>query len=162
MRKVRTHPVRDCGPAVAVTRACTQLSAHPLRERLVLSETLTGAGLELTSCARGGCRLSGGVRLNVIGGGSNLPRAAGLALVFCLAGCGSGFVCDILLDGPYRLVAVDLAEDMMLCRSIGTKGDCVGGELPGATIYQAGYNANYIVLARHPRQWPHRANRSVS
>jgi hypothetical protein len=51
---------------------------------------------------------------------------------------------------------------MALCRSIGTKGDCVGDGLPEATIYQAGINANYIVLARHPRRWTEPANRSIS
>jgi len=34
--------------------------------------------------------------------------------------------------------------------------------LPKPTIYQAGANDAYIVLARHPRQWPQPADRSVS
>jgi hypothetical protein len=50
---------------------------------------------------------------------------------------------------------------MALCRSIGTKGDCVGDGLPEPTIFQAGINANYIVVARHPR-WTTPANRSIS
>ena len=99
--------------------------------------------------------------LNLNCRGFALRRTAGLALLLCVAGCGSGFVRDCLLDGPYRLVAVDLPEDMILCRSIGTTGDCVGVG-PGATIFQAGYNANYIVLARPPREWPKQANRSIS
>jgi hypothetical protein len=88
--------------------------------------------------------------------------AASLALVLCAAGCDAGFVRDVPLDGPYRLVAVDVPEDMTLCRSVGTKGDCVGDGLPKATIFQAGADANFIVLARHPRRWPDAADRSIS
>jgi hypothetical protein len=84
------------------------------------------------------------------------------ALAVFMAGCGSGFVRDVPLVGPYRLVAVDLPEDMILCRSIGTKGDCVGDNLPGETVFQAGADANYIVVARHPREWPKPANRSIT
>ena len=79
-----------------------------------------------------------------------------------MAGCDFGFVRDEILDEPYRLVAGDVAEDMMLCRSIGTKGDCLGDGLPGATVFQAGSNSEYIVVARHPRRWPEAANRSIS
>jgi hypothetical protein len=75
-----------------------------------------------------------------------------------LAGC--GFVHDEVVDGPYRLVAVDVFEDMMLCRSFGARADCAGEV--GATVYQAGANSQYIVAARHPRQFPDHANRSIS
>ena len=40
--------------------------------------------------------------------------------------------------------------------------DCVGDGLPEPTIFQAGFNADYIVLARHPRRLPEPANRSIS
>jgi hypothetical protein len=66
------------------------------------------------------------------------------------------------LTGPYRLVAIDIPEDMALCRSVGTKGDCVGDGLPDATVFQAGANADFVVVARHPRRWPQVANRSVT
>ena len=88
---------------------------------------------------------------------------ASLALFACVAGCGQGFVRDVVLDGPYRLVAVDIDEDMALCRSVGTTGDCVGDGLPDATIFQAGVNTKYVVVARHPRhRWTEAADRSVT
>ncbi|MDA9546649.1 MULTISPECIES: hypothetical protein [unclassified Bradyrhizobium] len=83
-----------------------------------------------------------------------------MALSLCLTGC--GFVQDEAVDGPYRLVALDVDEDMMLCRSIGTDADCVGDGLPGPTVFQAGANARYIVFARHPRKRGEQPNRSVT
>jgi hypothetical protein len=87
-------------------------------------------------------------------------RWASLAGLLCVAGC--GFVADEVLDGPYRLVAVDVREDMSLCRSIGTEGDCSGDGLPGPTVFQAGANSQYIVLARHPRLRNDAPDRSVT
>jgi hypothetical protein len=87
-------------------------------------------------------------------------RWASLAILLCVAGC--GFVRDDALDGPYRLVAIDISEDMSLCRSIGTKGDCSGDGLPGPTVFQAGSNSQYIVFTRHPRRGNEAPNRSVS
>jgi hypothetical protein len=29
-------------------------------------------------------------------------------------------------------------------------------------VFQAGWNAKYIVVARHPRRWPDRPNRSIT
>jgi hypothetical protein len=66
---------------------------------------------------------------------------------FLLSGC-SGFVHDEQLDEAYRLVAVDAMEDMMVCRSVGN--DCSGDGLPGPTIFAAGADHRYIVIARHP------------
>jgi hypothetical protein len=87
-------------------------------------------------------------------------RWVSLAILLCVAGC--GFVRDEVLDGPYRLVAVDISEDMALRRSIGTRGDCVGDGLPGPTVFQAGSNSQYVVLARHPRRGEEAPDRSVS
>jgi len=79
--------------------------------------------------------------------------------LLCVAGC--GFVHDEVLDGPYRLVAVDISDQMMLCRSVGKTGDCSEG-LRGPTVFQAGSNSQYIVFARHPCQWPEAPNRSIT
>jgi hypothetical protein len=88
-------------------------------------------------------------------------RLAGLASLLCVVGC--GFVRDEVLDGPYQLVAIDVSEDMTLCRSSGKNGDCVGDGLPGPTVFQAGANSQYIVLARHPRrQWDKVPDRSIT
>ncbi len=52
---------------------------------------------------------------------------------------------------------------MFLCRSTGTTGDCDGTGLPEPTIFQAGANSQYIVLARHPRRkWNEPPDRSVT
>jgi hypothetical protein len=91
---------------------------------------------------------------------SYAKRSAGLGILFCVAAC--GFVQDEALDGPYRLVAIDIREDMSLCRTIGTEGDCVGDGLPGPTVFQAGSNSHYIVFARHPRRWREAPDRSVT
>ena len=89
-------------------------------------------------------------------------RWMSLAVLLCLGGC-FGFLHDEVLDGPYRLVAIDLPEDMMLCRSVGVEGDCVRDELPGPTVFQAGWNSEYVVVARHPRRRPEVApNRSIT
>lgn len=92
---------------------------------------------------------------------SHAIRWTGLTVLLSIGGC-SGFVRDEVLDGPYRLVAVDLPEDIALCRSFGTKGDCFGDNLPGPTVFQAGWNSKYIVAARHPYRWPDKPNRSIS
>ena len=68
---------------------------------------------------------------------SHAMRWASLVSLLCLTGCGNGFVWDEVLDGPYRLVAIDISEDMSLCRSVDTSGTCVGGGLPDATVFQA-------------------------
>ena len=70
-------------------------------------------------------------------------------LASVLVGCGSGFLHDEQLDESYRLVAIDTSDAMILCRRF-SSGDCVGDELPGPTVFAAGANARYVVLARHP------------
>jgi hypothetical protein len=92
---------------------------------------------------------------------SRTKRWASIAVLLCTCGC-LGFAWDEVLDGPYRLVAVDTHVDMVLCRSIGTEGDCVRDELPGPTVFQAGWNSKYIVVAVHPRRWPEAPNRSIT
>ena len=91
---------------------------------------------------------------------SHAIRWVSLAILLCVAGC--GFVTDEVLDGPYRLVAVDVREDMSLCRSIDTRGECSGDGLPEPTVFQAGANSQYIVFARHPRRGNEAPDRSVT
>lgn len=91
---------------------------------------------------------------------SHVKRWASLAILLCLAAC--GFVQDAAIDGPYRLVAIDTDEDMMLCRSIEIQGDCVSDGLPGPTVFQAGANAQYIVFARHPCKLGEAPDRSIT
>jgi len=78
-----------------------------------------------------------------------------------LAACpgGFGYVHVQPLTGPYRLVAVDSREDMMLCRGLG-KSDCMGDGLPGPTIFAAGADARYLVIGRHPTKFGEPLNRA--
>jgi hypothetical protein len=57
-----------------------------------------------------------------------------------------GFVHDEQIDGPYRLVAIDVDEEMDVCYEV--QDACVG-RIP-ATVYEVGSDAKYIVAARHP------------
>ena len=86
-----------------------------------------------------------------------LPAALGGSAL--LSAC--GFVYDERLAGPYRLVATDVREQMMVCVDIGG-GDCVGDGLPGPTIFAAGADARYLVMARHPSTDIGRPDRSVT
>lgn len=89
-------------------------------------------------------------------------RTSVFGLLF-VAGCApfSGFVYDEPLDGPYRLNAVDVDEDMSICWSA-PNGDCVGDGLPGPTVFAVGYNKSYVVAAVHPRQFGDSSNRTVT
>jgi hypothetical protein len=57
-----------------------------------------------------------------------------------------GFVHDQKIDGPYRLVAIDVDEQMDVCYSI--QDACVGRI--SETVFAVGHDASYIVAARHP------------
>ena len=90
------------------------------------------------------------------------PAAAILGCLW-LTAC-LGFVYDETLDGPFRIVAVDTYEDMALCRTVNHNSDCIGDGLAGGpTIFMVGWDANYIVAARHPRsRSENHANRSIT
>jgi len=63
-----------------------------------------------------------------------LKCLASVAVTLALAACGNGFVHDEGLSGPYRLVAIDVMEQMSLCRDVGRSGDCAGDGLGGEEI----------------------------
>ncbi|MFN3387548.1 MAG: hypothetical protein ACK40O_01350 [Allosphingosinicella sp.] len=73
--------------------------------------------------------------------------SAGLLLV----GCGSAY--DEPLDSPYRLVAADTMEQMMICSSVPEDDSvCEGIGLPFGTVFAAGANERYLVAAiRRPQ-----------
>ena len=89
-------------------------------------------------------------------------RIALTIATIALGGCFpfGGLVHQEQLAGPYELWATDTMEDMILCRSIGD--GCVGDGLPGDTIFAAGADERFIVLARHPREWPDAPDRTVT
>ena len=92
---------------------------------------------------------------------SVLRTAFAMAALGFVAGCGN--VHDEKLVGRYRLVAIDTNEQMMLCWSVpSSDGDCLGDELPGNTLFAAGYNTNYIVAATHPSRSGQPVNRAVT
>jgi hypothetical protein len=70
--------------------------------------------------------------------------AGSLLIAVTVAAC--GFVHDQTIDGPYRLVAIDVEEQMDVCYSI--QDACVGRI--GETVFAVGHDASYIVAARHP------------
>jgi hypothetical protein len=63
------------------------------------------------------------------------------------AACDFGFVHDERLDGPYRLVAVDLTSRMGIFFDLG-HGDAIGRI--SETVFAVGWNNSYVVAARHP------------
>jgi hypothetical protein len=68
------------------------------------------------------------------------------SLLIAVAVTACGFVHDQKIDGPYRLVAIDVEEQMDVCYSI--QDACVGRI--GETVFAVGHDASYIVAARHP------------
>jgi hypothetical protein len=71
-------------------------------------------------------------------------RIAGLSVLLAIAGC--GFVHDEAIDGPYRLVAVDVDAQMSVCYNL--HDGCIGRI--SETVYAVGHDSLYIVAARHP------------
>lgn len=70
----------------------------------------------------------------------------GLAATLLLAGCGFP-VRNEKVDGPYRLFAADVVEQTSLSYDLG--GDALAGRV-SPTVFAAGWNADYVVAARHP------------
>lgn len=70
-----------------------------------------------------------------------------LASLTLLTACGFGFVHDERLDGPYRLVAVDLTSQMGIYFDL-RDGDAIGRI--SETVFAVGWNDSYLVAARHP------------
>ena len=90
---------------------------------------------------------------------ASVQRALALSATLMLAGCLPfwSFVHAERLDGPYRLVAVDTMEQMVICRSSPDGGgDCIGDGLPSETVFAAGANQRYLVAARHAPDDPFR------
>lgn len=75
-----------------------------------------------------------------------LRLSLALAALSSLVGC--GFVSDVRIDGPYRVVAVDESAKKTLCRTLVESGDCIG--LVDAAVVAVGFNQTYLVAARLP------------
>lgn len=58
-----------------------------------------------------------------------------------------GFVHDEKITGPYRLIAVDVDQQMSVCYDLGN-GSAIGRI--GETVFAYGYNDRYIVAKQHP------------
>ena len=65
-----------------------------------------------------------------------------LTLAVALSGC--GYIYDEPVSGPYRLVAVDIPEQMRVCYTL-EGGDCVG-RIP-ETVFEVGFDDRYIVAS---------------
>lgn len=75
------------------------------------------------------------------------PFRATLVLLasFLLSGC--GFVHDEHITGPYRLIAVDIDEQMSVSCDLGD-GSAIGRI--NETVFSYGFNQRYIVAKQHP------------
>ena len=74
--------------------------------------------------------------------------------VIALLFCGCGYAHDEKLTGPYRLIAVDVDEQMDVSYSL-PKGSAIG-RIP-ETVFSVGWNDRYIVAKQHPKN-----NRSIT
>ena len=90
-------------------------------------------------------------------GNATQPDMKVLALllpVIALLFCGCGYAHDEKLTGPYRLIAVDVDEQMDVSYSL-PKGSALG-RIP-ETVFSVGWNDRYIVAKQHPKN-----NRSIT
>lgn len=62
-----------------------------------------------------------------------------------MSGC--GFVYDERMVGPYRLVAVDISEQMAICEDAGS--NVVHCTVP-PSVFAAGWNSSFIIAKQHP------------
>ncbi len=72
--------------------------------------------------------------------------ACGCVTAVLLTGC-FGFVYDERIEGKYRLIAVDVMDQLRVCFEHGAAGDCVG--LTGDYLYQIGHNDRFILSKHH-------------
>ena len=79
---------------------------------------------------------------------------ATLILLACVLLSGCGFVHDEHITGPYRLIAVDVDEQMSISYDLGD-GSAVGRI--NETVFAYGYDNQYIVAMQHPE-----GNRSIT
>jgi hypothetical protein len=90
------------------------------------------------------------VPVSITLGGATDVRNTWIAIVAVLLGhlAGCGFVHDEEITGPYRLVAVDISEQMIVCFGL-ENGNCVG-RIP-ETVFSVGWNERFIVAKQHPQ-----------
>lgn len=74
-------------------------------------------------------------------------KQVAIAFVAILLSAGCGFVYDERIDGPYRLIAVDVDKEMSVCYSL-PGGDAVCRI--NSTVFAVGKNEEFIVAQRHP------------
>ena len=106
----------------------------------------SGCPLRLAPTADGG-RFGDATRLG-------MKTLARLLPVIALLFSGCGYVHDEKLTGPYRLIAVDVDEQMNVSYSL-PNGSAVG-RIP-ETVFSVGWNDRYIVAKQHPKN-----NRSIT
>lgn len=75
----------------------------------------------------------------------HLLSAITLTLALLVSGC--GFVHDEHITGPYRLIAVDVDEQMSISYDLGD-GSAIGRI--DETVFAFGHNKRFIVAKQHP------------
>lgn len=79
----------------------------------------------------------------------HMSRVVAVASSFLVCSCFPFFAHNETLVARYKLVAIDVKEDMSLCWAL-DNGNCAGDGLPGPTVFAAGFNDRYVVAAVHP------------
>ena len=74
---------------------------------------------------------------------------AAISVACLLSGC--GFFHDERLVGPYRLLAVDVAEEMAICEGA-SSGGC--GWVVPPTVFAVGWDTSFIIAKQHPFALP--------
>jgi hypothetical protein len=78
---------------------------------------------------------------------SKLPPIIALPVLLLLSGCDTAY--EETLVGRYKLLAIDIHENMQLCWALDS-GTCASDGLPGRTVFAAGFDDRYVVTAVHP------------
>jgi hypothetical protein len=73
------------------------------------------------------------------------------AIVVASSVTGCGFAHDERMVGPYRLVAVDISEQMAVCEDAGS--NVVRCVVP-SSVFAAGWNPSFIIAKQHPFDEP--------
>ena len=78
---------------------------------------------------------------------SNMKSISIILLLSCLFITGCGFSHDEKITGVYRLIAVDINEQMSICYEL-ENGSCIGRI--NQTVFSYGFNKRFIVAKQHP------------
>lgn len=88
-------------------------------------------------------------------------RLCAVFIAVCVVTSCGDVMRDQRIVGRYYLVAIDLSANTRVCFRP-ENAFCAGEGLPDATVFSAGGDARYVVVARHPADENYRFDRSVT